>query len=86
MRLVTWCFLVILLLASVIVPEANAYVGPGPGLSVLGALWAVIAAVLLALLAVIRWPLRFLLRKLRKKSGPEITDTGSAHEEQRSDK
>lgn len=51
------------------VATAHAYVGPGAGLTVLGALWAVIAALLLAFLAIVRWPLRYLLRKLRGGKG-----------------
>ena len=47
------------------VGPAHAYVGPGPGLTVLGALWAVIAALVLAVIAIARWPLRYLIRKLR---------------------
>ena len=58
---------------------ASAYVGPGPGLTVLGALWAVIAALLLAFLAIVRWPLRYLLRKLRGRgSGVSSGDKGPA--------
>jgi hypothetical protein len=58
---------------------AYAYVGPGPGLTVIGALWAVIAAVLLAILAIVRWPLRYLLRRIRgkgalKETQPEVVD------------
>ena len=49
---------------------AYAYVGPGPGLTVIGALWAVIAAVLLAVLAIVRWPLRYLLRRLKGNKDP----------------
>lgn len=45
---------------------AEAYVGPGSGLSVLGSLWAVIVAVVVTLAAVLTWPLRLLWRRLRK--------------------
>jgi hypothetical protein len=51
----------------------EAYVGPGPGMTVLGALWAVIAAVILALFVIIKYPFKYLLRKMRgnKKSEPK---------------
>lgn len=42
---------------------AIAYVGPGAGLSLLGALWALVAAIVLAIGFVIAWPLRVLLRQ-----------------------
>lgn len=53
--------------------SAEAYVGPGPGMTVLGALWAVIAAVVLALFVIIKYPFKYLLRKIwgNKKSQPK---------------
>jgi hypothetical protein len=45
---------------------AAAYIGPGAGITMLGALWGVIVAVFLAIGAVLFWPIRLLLRKLRK--------------------
>src|SRR3546814_10126642 len=41
---------------------ALAYIGPGAGLSLLGALWGVVAAVAAALLFLLLWPLRRLDR------------------------
>lgn len=52
--------------------SAYAYVGPGPGLTMLGALWGVLATLFLAVGAVLIWPIRALIRKLRKRQGPEI--------------
>lgn len=46
---------------------ALAYVGPGAGLSLLGALWGVIAAVVLALAFVVIWPVR---RLIKRRAGP----------------
>lgn len=45
---------------------AQAYVGPGAGLSLLGALWGVIAAIGAALLFVVTWPLRRMRRQKRE--------------------
>ena len=58
--------------------EAYAYVGPGSGLTLLGALWAVILAVVVSLGAILHWPLRIILRKLREKrtTGGAPGDTG----------
>lgn len=57
--------LLILLLASA---DAPAYIGPGAGISFLGSLWAVIVGIVLALVAVLAWPVRILWRKLRGKN------------------
>lgn len=48
---------------------AVAYVGPGAGLSMLGALWGLLVAVLAALAFVIAWPVRRYLR--RRRGQPE---------------
>lgn len=53
---------------------AQAYIGPGAGITMLGALWGVIAAVLLALGAVLFWPIRALLR--RRKPGAAAPGAG----------
>jgi H+/gluconate symporter-like permease len=42
-----------------------AYVGPGPGLSLTWALVGLIATIFTALFAVLFWPIRVLLRKIR---------------------
>lgn len=44
---------------------ALAYIGPGAGLSLLGALWGVIAAVAAALLFLLLWPLRRMMKRKR---------------------
>ncbi len=45
---------------------AFAYIGPGAGITMLGALWSVIVAIFLAIGAVLYWPIKVLLRKRRK--------------------
>ncbi|WP_299391032.1 hypothetical protein [Pelagibius sp.] len=55
-----------LLLALGWTAPALAYIGPGAGLSLLGALWGVLVAVLAALLFLLFWPLRRLLRRRRQ--------------------
>jgi membrane protein implicated in regulation of membrane protease activity len=55
---------------SLIATPAFAYIGPGAGITVLGALWGVVVAVVLALAAVLLWPLRALLRRRRKATRP----------------
>jgi len=53
-------------LLIVIAHPALAYVGPGAGITMLGALWGVISAIVVALAAVLFWPIRALVRKRRK--------------------
>ena len=52
-----------------------AYVGPGAGISFLGALWAVISAILLAIGGFLIWPIRAMLRRRKlKKQSPEASE------------
>jgi membrane-bound ClpP family serine protease len=52
---------------------AQAYVGPGAGLSLLSALWAVIAAVAVAIGFVLMWPIRKMIRNKRRKNAATST-------------
>ena len=42
------------------------YVGPGPGLSMIGVLIGLLATLLAAFWAVAQWPLRVLLRRMKQ--------------------
>lgn len=42
-----------------------AYIGPGVGITMLGALWAVLLAVVLAIGGVLLWPIRALILRWR---------------------
>lgn len=57
---------------------ALAYIGPGAGITMLGALWGVVVAVALALGAVLFWPIRALLR--RGKQAPAGTPAVAARD------
>ena len=48
--------------------EAWAYIGPGAGISFLGSLWTVIVGIVLALVAILAWPVRILWRHWRGKN------------------
>ena len=50
-------------LALLAATPALAYVGPGAGLSLLGALWGVAIAILAALAFVVIWPIRQMIRR-----------------------
>jgi predicted AlkP superfamily phosphohydrolase/phosphomutase len=45
--------------------QAHAYVGPGAGFAVMGSFFAVFSAILAGMLAVITWPIRYLIRLIR---------------------
>lgn len=69
----------ILIAAMVASTPTAAYVGPGAGITLLGALWAVIAAVVLAIGGLLVWPIRlWLLRRkaasAEKKDGTETAE------------
>ncbi len=47
---------------------AFAYIGPGAGITLLGALWGVLVAIGLAIGAVVYWPVKVLLRRRRRRA------------------
>ena len=47
--------------------NAFAYVGPGAGLTFIGALVGMVVAIVLAIGAILFWPVRFLIKKIKKK-------------------
>lgn len=54
---------VIAALVALSAGPAFAYVGPGAGLSLLGAFWALLTAVVSSLAFLVIWPLRRVLRR-----------------------
>ena len=58
---------------------ALAYVGPGAGLTLLGALWGLILAVVVSLGFVLLWPLRRLMR--RNKQVSQTTENAPADDD-----
>ncbi len=66
-------FIIVIVLVS---KNAYAYVGPGAGITMLGALWAVVISILIAVIAVLFWPVRFLIRKMRKKEEEPEEEAG----------
>lgn len=67
-RYLSRSFPVAVLLATAFATPAAAYVGPGAGLSLLGALWGLVLAVFAAVGFIVFWPLRRVFR--RKKANP----------------
>lgn len=62
--------LALLLLQTVDAPPALAYVGPGAGLTLVGSFLGLCLAVLVALGAVLSWPIRRMLKLRREKTPP----------------
>ena len=58
---------------------AFAYVGPGAGLTLLGALWGLIAAVVLSIGFIILWPFRRMLRRSRRVETDSDRPNDPAH-------
>ena len=58
-----------LLLAAVLTPSlAQAYIGPGAGVSAIGAALALLAAVFFAIVGIVWYPAKRLIRALRRRS------------------
>lgn len=49
--------------------DASAYIGPGAGLSMLGAFWGLVVAVVAALSFLLLWPLRKMFKKNKAADG-----------------
>ncbi len=78
-KTITFILLALVLLTPV--STAVAYVGPGAGMSVLGSLLSILATIVVAIGAIIIWPLRkFMKRRKTRRNAPanaEIVNTGS---------
>lgn len=60
---------ILVIAGTLLLPStAAAYVGPGAGLSAIGSLLALIAAIILAIVGFIWYPLKRLMKKRKKKS------------------
>lgn len=79
-RMMSAALVAYLALTTLLPTTAFAYVGPGAGLSLLGALWALVAAIAMALFFVLAWPVRKMLRRRAKRrvSGPVAEPDRSA--------
>ncbi len=60
--MIRFCLALLLLLGTC---TAEAYIGPGAGIGFLGSLWAWLVGFIVVLLAILFWPLRWLLRRMR---------------------
>jgi membrane protein implicated in regulation of membrane protease activity len=75
MKVVLTCLAVLVAALGAAAPAA-AYVGPGAGLSLVGAFWGLLVAIFAALAFLIAWPVRRLLKRTR--GAPAGTTTMAA--------
>lgn len=69
--------LFVLFIAALLVSGiANAYVGPGAGISVLGSLLGILATIVLAIGAIIVWPLRKMMKRKKAKAAETEAESG----------
>ena len=67
--------ILVLILLAFFASPAFAYVGPGAGISVLGSLLGILATIIVAIGAIIFWPVRkFLKRKKARAKSPATAD------------
>jgi type VI protein secretion system component VasK len=59
---------------------ALAYIGPGAGITMLGALWGVIVAVALAIGAVLFYPIRVVMRRFKRPAAPDVRQEAAARD------
>jgi len=63
-------------LAAASLPAA-AYIGPGSGISLLGGIWTVLVGFVLVLAAILFWPIRLMIKRMRrKKKAPQFDAAG----------
>lgn len=77
-----WCTLFL------VPATASAYVGPGAGLSLLGALWALLVALATALVFIVAWPVRRMLKRRRsgEAEGREAKERAAANDRREEDR
>jgi len=64
---------------------AIAYVGPGAGISLLGALWGLLLGIFMAIAVVLFWPIRVMIRKWRARASADTNpDPGASADPQQS--
>jgi membrane protein implicated in regulation of membrane protease activity len=82
--LLTWLAVVVAALGAA--GPAAAYVGPGAGLSLVGAFWGLLVAIFAAVAFIVVWPVRRLLRRNRgvpDASASKMTAPGTTPQPER---
>jgi len=71
--------LAILILLAVS-PAAMAYIGPGAGISVLGSLLGILGTIVVAIGAIIFWPVRKFLKRKKQAKAETVEESSSDNE------
>jgi type VI protein secretion system component VasK len=82
--LLTWLAVVIAAIGAA--GPAAAYVGPGAGLSLVGAFWGLLVAIFAAVAFIVVWPVRRLLRRGRaapQAAAPQMAAPGATPQPER---
>jgi len=58
--------------------SAHAYIGPGLGAGTIGVVMGVLATIFLTLIAIVWYPVKRLMKKLRRKKVVESQDSNSS--------
>ena len=74
---IDWNYLKITFLIMAIPTLSLAYVGPGAGITFLGALWAVITAIVLAIGGFLVWPIRAFIRRRKLNKQDKTVNNNS---------
>ena len=74
MRRATFLLILATALTFLWCAPAMAYIGPGAGITLLSAIWSVIVAFVLAIGAVLFWPIRILFRRRRNRATKAATE------------
>lgn len=65
--------IVLVVCLALIAQDAEAYIGPGAGIGLLGSLWAWLVGFVVVLGAILFWPIRWAWRRMRKGAGSSST-------------
>jgi hypothetical protein len=68
--------IITIVLLSLATSPLHAYIGPGAGISVLGSLLGILATILVAIGAIIFWPVRKLMK--RRKAAAQPAESSAA--------
>ena len=79
----TWYIILkilVLLVLLLVSPATFAYIGPGAGISVLGSLLGILGTIVVAIGAIIFWPVRKFLKRKKLRKQAELGESAGAEE------
>ena len=70
--------LLVISMGLLISSPVMAYIGPGAGISVLGSLLGILGTIVVAIGAILFWPIRKMLKKRKAAAGEQAAEAKSA--------